>query len=280
MSDSGSDDGQMMNGQEFIPGVSDMEEPQTSMEEHLWLGKLSNDHKIIKFDGCDDAESSLILRKATLDADCTDEDRHVIQVISLDHEDKRIEGTLCSLYLKHNDSVDLSGLSVSPPSAFKLVKGSGPITIVANLMKEVDNSLIPEEEDMSEEDVEDELEEELSEEEVAKMVKQIRNEKAKTKQLKHKRQPEQDNMDDSEDEQPKKKSKITAKAESQKEAPKVKKEGGERKQFKSAEEFVKAIKDFKGGRPKKEEKFKNWCKHTFKCDKKDWVSQAWKAVQN
>ena len=37
MSDSGSDDGQM-NGQEFIPGISDLEEPQTSMEEHLWVG--------------------------------------------------------------------------------------------------------------------------------------------------------------------------------------------------------------------------------------------------
>merc|ERR1712110_1074152 len=257
----------------FIPGISDMEEPQTSMEEHLWLGKLSKDQRIIKFDGCDDAESSLILRKATLDADCSDEDRHVIQVISLDHEDKRIEGSLCSLSLKNNDSVDLSGLSVSPPSAFKLVKGSGPITIVANLMKEVDNSLIPEEEDLSEEDIEDEVEEEVS-----KMVKQIRNEKVNAKQLKNKRQPEQDKMDDSDDEQPKKKSKITARAESQKEAPKVKKEGGERKQFKSAEEFITAIKTFKGDRPKKEEKFKNWCKHTFKCDKKDWISQAWKAV--
>jgi len=269
MSDSGSDDGQT-NGQEFIPGISDMEEPQTSMEEHLWVGKLSAESKIIKFDGCDDAESSLILRRATLDAECSDEDRHIIQVISLDHEDKRIEGTLCSLSLKNNDSIDLNGLSVSPPSAFKLIKGSGPVTIVANLMKEVDNGLMPEE-DMSEEE-EEELDEEVSEEEVAQMVKEVRKQADKAGKKTNKREKEEKMEDESEeDEKPKaKKTKITAKAESSK----------DKKQFSSAEEFIAAIKNFKGGRPKKEEKFKNWCKHTFKCDKKEWISQAWKAVQN
>merc|ERR1712050_109721 len=95
--------------------------PQT--EEHVFFATLSKENKIFKFEGCDDAESSLILKRATLDADCDDESRHVVEIIGLDHTDARIQGTLCSLTLKNNCSVTLSDFVLSPPTAFKLVKG-------------------------------------------------------------------------------------------------------------------------------------------------------------
>merc|ERR1712130_661548 len=90
--------------------------------------------------------------------------RHVIQVITLDHQDNRTTGTLCSLKLNGNCSVSLDGISVAPPTAFKLLKGDGPITLCGNLMKEVDPELLP---DMEEVDSDEEAaeEEEVSEEE-------------------------------------------------------------------------------------------------------------------
>merc|ERR1712178_102109 len=145
-----------MNGLEEFD--QSMGPPQT--EEHVFFATLSKDNKIFKFEGCDDAESSLILRRATLDAECTDESRHVIQVITLDHADNRIVGTLCSLKLDGSCSVSLDGISVAPPTAFKLLKGDGPITLCGNLMKEVDPELLPDMEEVdSDEDVGEEVEE-------------------------------------------------------------------------------------------------------------------------
>ena len=66
--------------QDYMPeGFPGMEEPKP--EEHVWLGTLSEKSNILKFEGCDDAESSLILKRATLDADCDDESRHVVEII-------------------------------------------------------------------------------------------------------------------------------------------------------------------------------------------------------
>jgi len=161
--------------------------PQT--EEHVFFATLSKDNKIFKYEGCDDAESSLILRRATLDADCTDESRHVIQVITLDHQDNRTTGTLCSLTLNGNCSVSLDGISVAPPTAFKLLKGDGPITLCGNLMKEVDPELLPdmEEVDSDEEAAEEEVSEEESEEEVTEDADISKEEvNAKIEELKRK----------------------------------------------------------------------------------------------
>merc|ERR1711970_1478538 len=161
-------------------GFGEQGPPQT--EEHMWTATLSKDNKIVKFDGCDDAESTLILRRATLDVECEDEGRHIIQVISLDHEDNRITGSLCSLKLNGQCTVSLDGLSASPPTAFKLVKGNGPITLIGNLIKEIDQDLMPDdevEEEMDDEDVSSEEEVEndegISSQQVASKIKSIRN---------------------------------------------------------------------------------------------------------
>merc|ERR1711862_106536 len=146
-------------------------------EEHIWLGTLSKSNSVLKFEGCDD------------------ESRHVIEIISLDHEDKRISGTLCSLSLKNSCSVSLDSLTISPPTAFKLLKGDGPLTISGNLMKEPDLSLL----DESEEDLLNgaENEEELEDEEEAAKIEEMEtsseeesekeNKKPAQKRKKHRR---------------------------------------------------------------------------------------------
>lgn len=268
-----------MNGlEEFDQG--DMGPPQT--EEHVFIATLTKDEKIFKFEGCDDAESSLILRRATLGAECADESRHVVEVITLDHQDNRCSGTLCSLKLNGACSVSLDGISVAPPTAFKLVKGDGPITICGNLMKEVDPALLPdmdgdseEEEVDSEEEVSDE-DEPINSQDVEAKISEIRQN--------GKRSASGDDDTDSEVEEPtpakkpkkqaaKKPEKVEAKVESTKASKK------EPKKFANVEELIAAIQSHKGGRPKKKEKFENWIKHTFKVDNKKWISDAWTKIQ-
>lgn len=148
------DSGNVMSEQD-----SDNVEPKTGTEEHLWSGTLDKDNKVLKFDGCDDAEATLVLKRATLDSNCTDEGRHVVEIISLDHDDDVLIGTLCSLKLNGICSVSLDGLSASTPTAFKLVHGEGPITLMANLIKDYDQPLEKEEEDEEDEEDEEVLEE-------------------------------------------------------------------------------------------------------------------------
>jgi len=241
--------------------------PQT--EEHVFFATLSKDNKIFKFEGCDDAESSLILRRATLDAECTDESRHVIQVITLDHEDTRVVGTLCSLKLNGSCSVSLDGISVAPPTAFKLLKGDGPITLCGNLMKEVDPELLP---DMEEVDSDEEAEEEVeesgeSEEEEASEEADISKEEVNAKIEELKRKAPAASGDAAPAKKAKQADKIPAKVES------ASKKGP--KKFETVDELVAAVQAHKGGRPKKKEKFENWIKHTFKVDNKKWASEAW-----
>ena len=126
---------------------------QPPPEEHLWIGTMSEDEKILKFEGCDDSDANLILKRATLDAECEDESRHIVQVISLDHADERIVGTLCALSLNSNGgSIALDNLVINPPTAFKLIQGKGPLTISANLMKDnfLTASQVDEEESLEE----------------------------------------------------------------------------------------------------------------------------------
>jgi len=297
-SDSGSSDGDMKDFQ-GLNGFGDeagMMPPK--VEEHIFFATLSKDNKIFKFEGCDDAEASLILRRATLDAECEDAGRHVVQAISLDHADNRTVGTLCSLKLDGTCTVSLDGISVAPPTAFKLVKGDGPLTICGNLMKEVDNDLLPDDEDELEEiESAEEMEEGDSEEEAAITPADVMAKVSSLKADSNKRKPEPIKDDDSdtdsecEGETPAKKSKVTASQDSgvatngdAKPAKKPKKaDKGEKKEHRkieSAEQLLAAIKAYKGGMPKKQQKFENWVKNTMKCDNKDWTKQAWAAQKN
>lgn len=280
MSDSdsnASDLDQMPNGFADYPGdLGQAPEP----EEHLWLGQLSGKDKILKFEGCDDSDANLILKRATLDADCEDESRHVVQVISLDHTDSRIIGTLCSVGLNSNGgSVALDNLVISPPTAFKLIKGEGPLTITANLMKDAENGdedilndLAQEygeegEEISGESDMEDEPkieeikpEETSSEEETEKPKKPS---PAKKRKIEEDKKPAPNS----------KKQDIKTKIESQKSLSK------EKEAITDAKSLIEAIKAYKGGKPSKKNKFDNWVKNQFKVKDKGWIEQAWKVVQ-
>lgn len=262
--------------QDAMNGLEEFDEAAmgpSQTEEHVFFATLSKENKIFKFEGCDDAESSLILRRATLDAECTDESRHVIQVITLDHQDNRIVGTLCSLKLDGNCTVSLDGISVAPPTAFKLLKGDGPITLCGNLMKEVDPELLPDMEEVDSEEEEagsEEIESESEEDET--ISKEDVN--AKIEELKRK-------ADGDSAQSPAKKQKQSAKS-PEKVAAKVEStDKGKKpvKKFESVEELVAAVQAHKGGRPKKKEKFENWIKHTFKVDNKKWASDAWTKLQ-
>jgi len=174
-------------------GTSDYSEMPMQSEEHLWIAKLSKENPIVKFEGCDDAESSLLLRRATLSADCKDTGRHVIQIISLDHDDNRIEGTLCSLTLDKNCSISLDAISCSPPSALKLVKGDGPLTLIGNLMKEVDPCLLDEEQSSDEEILAEDAEKTEVDSKIIKKIENRLNAKKASNEM------EDDGSDDSDE---------------------------------------------------------------------------------
>merc|ERR1711920_365223 len=241
--------------------------PAPEPEEHLWLGQLSSSEKILKFEGCDDSDANLILKRATLDAECEDESRHVVQVISLDHTDSRIIGTLCSVGLNSNGgSVSLDNLVISPPTAFKLIKGEGPLTISANLMKEVENN---------EEDILNGLAQEYGEdgEEISDSGESDMEDEPKIQEI------QKEDTSSEEEEQEKKpgpnskKQDIKSKIESQSSKSK------EKEPISSAKSLIEAIKAYKGGKPNKKNKFDNWVKNQFKVQDKGWIEQAWKVVQ-
>merc|ERR1712032_768431 len=75
------------------------------------------------FQGLDECDCQVVLKRATLHADCEDEGRVIVDVMAKDHKDKRVEGPLCSLNLNYLPSVSLENLSMEPPIAFKLSKG-------------------------------------------------------------------------------------------------------------------------------------------------------------
>jgi len=289
MSDSDSEN------QDLDNSYPDMSMPEPQPEEHLWLGTLSKDSNVIKFEGCDDAESNLILKRATLDGDCNDDSRHVVQIISLDHSDKRISGTLCSLNMKQGlCSIGLDSLVVSPPTAFKLIKGDGPLTLTANLMKEVDPSLLDEEdeedldniadrvngdvEDSDEEEDENRIEEmeTSSEEEAEKENKKPQKAAPKVAAVIKKPESPKKRKNDEEQKPDNKKPKMTAsdvkaKIETNKDKP-------ARAPITTAKELIEA-KASKGGRPSKRNKFNNWVKNQFKVDNSEWTEKAWKVLQ-
>lgn len=289
MSDSDSDDGQ--NGMPF-PGemdMGDMDDGQVMTEEHVWMGTLKKDKQVLRFEGLDEAECTLILKRATLTEDCEDEKRQVVSLITLDHSDTRIDGILCSLNLNTACSVSLGDLNVSPPCAFKLVKGEGPISIVANLIKQIDPSLVSEdeeEEDEEEAEIEEIEDEEVDkkalEKKVAEKIKRIRSKQNGHNKGESEESETDDEMDDAEPISKKPKTEtIKADVDSGKEnksPEKKEKTKAQKKKFENVEELIEAVSNHKGGRPKKKEKFENWIKHTFKVDNKKWINDAWMAA--
>jgi len=110
------------------------------IEDTFFMETLEGEN-LVQFQGLDECDTKLILRRATLGADCEDKGRVIVEVISKNFKDKKVNGPLCSLTLKSNCSVSLDCLCLTPPVAFKLTKGQGPVTLIGNVMKQIDPSL-------------------------------------------------------------------------------------------------------------------------------------------
>ena len=178
---------------------------------------------------------------------------------------------------KKRKSLDQFSIKFSHFPTFFPLKGDGPISICGNLMKEVDPELMPDMDGDSEEESEEneadieEVESEESEEEIS-----AEDVSAKVAELKRK------SSGDAEVSMAKK-TKQAAKSPEKVVAAKIesvdntinKKTGLKHKVYKDVDELVKAVLAHKGGRPKKQEKFENWIKHTFKVEDKKMASAAW-----
>merc|ERR1712071_624630 len=164
-------------------------------------------------------------------------------------------------------TVSLDGVSVAPPTAFKLLKGDGPVSICGNLMKEVDPELMPDMDGDSEEESEsEESEEEISAEDVSAKVAELKRKSSGDAEV---------SMAKKTKPAPKSPEKVVAAKTESVDNTINKKTGLKHKVYKDVDELVTAVLAHKGGRPKKQEKFENWIKHTFKVEDKKMASAAW-----
>ena len=137
--------------------------------EKFWLTTLEG-KKEYKFEEINEAETQLVLKRATLNPNCNDKERVVVEIQTFNHEgsnvnfkDKTLVGPLCSLNCKNSCSVSLDSLSLSPPVIFRLSQGEGPVTLTGNLIKHVDPTL------RTDDSEDDEEMEEMSDEQEAEV---------------------------------------------------------------------------------------------------------------
>ena len=278
------------------------------IEKHAWLGKLSAENPILKFEGCDDAhvcdcdgcsDGQLHLKRATLDVNCEDESRHVIEVKTFDHDEKQIEGTLCSLDLKFFHTSDLTDLIVSPPTQFRLVKGKGPITIIGNLHKEAEDHGHGDEEGGENEN---DIEEIMNEVAMARAKRAMERAKAEGRDVNEIVAEElKDSLPAEDDDEPAaKKPKIGVEAsvtsasssnsKSKNSSSNKESDSGNSSdnEIDSAQSLIKSIQAdsgysklcnyYKFGKQAKRNQFVNWVKKQFSCENEEWVEQAWKMI--
>lgn len=221
-------------------------------KEYLWGTDLKGKNAQIKFEGGDAEDETLIFKSAALGAGAKGD--HVVELSAVDVKSEKVTVTLCILN-QTNRWIRLPSISVEPPILLKLTEGEGPVNICANhcVSEEWDDE--DDDEDMEEEDSpqddrveeEEETKEEVKEESPKKEVKKEAN----------KRKAE---------ESPEKPTEKKAKGERPKKTPRV---------YENVEDLKKAILANPGGKPKKEDKFKNWVKNTMKCTKEEWYPEVW-----
>jgi len=227
-------------------------------KEYLWGTDLTGKNAQIKFEGGDAEDETLVFKSAALGAGASG--KHVVELSAVDVKSEKVTVTLCVL----NDTncyIRLPSISVEPPILLKLTEGEGPINICANHV--VSEEWDDEDEDMMDEEDDDEAAEEVDdredEEEIveAEVKEEVKTEVKAVATSGVKRKAE---------ESPQKTEVKKVKPEKPKKAPKT---------YATIEELQKAITANPGGKPKKEEKFKNWVKNTMKSTNEDWLPDLW-----
>merc|ERR1711942_345860 len=139
--------GETSADESFISGTSSHEELRQPTEAHyLWGCELTrkNSSYVLPFPSEDDAEAEnqehlLTLKSATLGIDAEEGDRNVVEIRFHDIDDKETRAVLASLTLGKLDFCRLD-LKVSHlpgrDVTLKLIKGSGPVSILGNHLVE------------------------------------------------------------------------------------------------------------------------------------------------
>merc|ERR1711875_156339 len=141
-------------GESSISGTSSQEEIQEPTEAHyLWGCELTrkNSSYVLPFPSEDDAEAEnqehlLTLKSATLGIDAEEGDRNVVEICYHDIEDKESRAILASLTLGKVDFCHLDLRVSHLPGrdvTLKLIKGSGPVSILGNqLVQAFDGGIV------------------------------------------------------------------------------------------------------------------------------------------
>merc|ERR1711942_71563 len=139
--------GETSADESFISGTSSQEEIQEPTEAHyLWGCELTrkNSSYVLPFPSEDDAEAEnqehlLTLKSATLGIDAEEGDRDVVEICYHDIDDKETRAVLASLTLGKADFCRLDLRVSHLPGhdvTLKLIKGSGPVSILGNHLVE------------------------------------------------------------------------------------------------------------------------------------------------
>jgi len=232
--------------------------PPPERKEYLWATNLEGSAPF-KFEGGDNEDEQVIFKSCALGAGA--KGKHVIELSAVDANSEKCT-VILGVLSDANPYLRLPDISVEPPLLLKLTEGSGPVNVAANhfVSEEADDE--DDESDMDEEEMEAEVEaaEESKEETVEEPVKVPEPVKTSPKKAAAKKPAETKPAT-------KRKAEVVEEADNKK-AKKAPKE------FDSIEELKKAIQANPGGKPKKEEKFKNWLKNTMKCHKQEWYSEC------
>jgi len=234
---------------EIMPEQMEMPQPK----QYLWAADLKGKDYQMKFEGGDSEDEQLIFKSAALGAGA--KGKHVVELSAVDVKSEKVTVVLCVL-TDDKCYVRLPEISVEPPILLKLTEGEGPVNICANHIVTEDSEW--DEEESADEEMEEETEEAAVDDRKEEKVEEIVKEEKVKKEATGKRKA---------DDSPEKAAEAKkAKGEKPKKAPKT---------YATIDDLKKAILANPGGKPKKEEKFKNWVKNTMKCSKDEWFADLW-----
>lgn len=129
----------------FVSSASSSQEVLEPTECHyLWGCELTrkNDSYVLPFphdENCEDEQHVITIKSATLGIDAKEDDRNVVEIRYHDHDDKEARAVLASLTLGKLDFCRMD-LTISHLAGrdvtLKLIKGSGPVSILGNHLVE------------------------------------------------------------------------------------------------------------------------------------------------
>ncbi|XP_077447576.1 nucleophosmin 1a isoform X2 [Stigmatopora argus] len=276
--------------------MNSFDEGQMAPESFLYGCVLESGKEVVFNPDNDDFEHQLDLRMACVDPTTKDE-LHVVEVEGQDAEGEKVSAVLASLKPSTLPTVALGGFTITPPVAFRLKTGSGPIYLCGHhlVMLESDSSLDEDEDDDEEEEglevipskkrpaaspapksqkkmkmeVKDEGDEEEMDEEEGTPVKAKSKAggKAKPKPTQNGKSPKAGTLATKKVGAPKGKSPKKANVKETYTLPEL--------QTKIAEAIKKGV-----NLPKAQQKFENYVKHSYRVSDEKIVADLWKWKQS